>query len=54
MPWSEVSVMDLRLELVMLEGQSDANVSALCRHFGISRNTGCKWLGRAGSGTGGL
>ena len=36
----------------MLAGQPDASVSALCRRFGISRNTGYKWLGRAGSGTG--
>ena len=50
MPWSEVSVMDLRLEFVMLAEQPGANVSALCRRFGISRKTGYKWLGRAGSG----
>ena len=50
MPWSEVSVMDLRLEFVMLAEQPGANVSALCRRFGISRKTGYKWLSRAGSG----
>ena len=50
MPWSEVSVMDLRLEFVMLAEQPGSNVSALCRRFGISRKTGYKWLGRAGSG----
>ena len=50
MPWSEVSVMDLRLEFVMLAEQPGANVSALCRRFGISRKTGYKWLSRARSG----
>ncbi len=45
MPWSEVSVMDLRLEFVMLAEQPGSNVSALCRRFGISRKTGYKWLG---------
>ncbi len=51
MPWLEVSVMDLRLEFVMLAKQPGANVAALCRGFGISRKTGYKWLGRAGSGS---
>ena len=49
MPWSEVSVMDLRLEFVMLARQPGANVAALCRRFGISRKTGYKWLRRVGS-----
>jgi transposase InsO family protein len=47
MPWREVSVMELRGEFVMLASHPDANVSALCRRFGISRKTGYKWLGRA-------
>ena len=52
MPWSEVSVMELRWEFVMLARQEGANVSALCRRFGISRKTGYKWLARgAGDGT---
>ena len=46
MPWSEVSVRDLRQEFVGLAGQADANISELCRRFGISRKTGYKWLGR--------
>lgn len=48
MPWSEVSVMELRMEFVMLARQAGANVSALCRGFGISRKTGYKWLARSG------
>jgi len=47
MPWSEVSVMELRGEFVMLACREGANLSALCRRFGISRKTGYKWLARA-------
>lgn len=46
MPWLEVSIMELRAEFVMLARQEGANVSALCRRFGISRKTGYKWLAR--------
>ena len=46
MPWSPVTVNDQRTEFVTLAGQVDANVSELCRRFGISRKTGYKWLGR--------
>ena len=46
MPWSEVTVRDQREEFVRLASQADANVSELCRRFGISRKTGYKWLGR--------
>lgn len=42
--------MDQRREFVSLAGQEDANVSLLCRRFGISRQTGYKWLGRGRSG----
>ena len=40
MPWLEVSVMELRSEFVMLARQEGANISALCRRYGISRKTG--------------
>ncbi|MEQ8379423.1 IS481 family transposase [Parvibaculum sp.] len=50
MPWSEVSVVELRKEFVMLAGQPGAKVASLCRRFGISRKTGYKWLGRAAAG----
>lgn len=46
MPWKEVSAVSLRQEFVTLAGAPDANISALCRRFGISRFTGHKWLGR--------
>jgi transposase InsO family protein len=49
MPWLEVSVMELRLEFVMLARQAGSNMSGLCRGYGISRKTGYKWLSRAAS-----
>jgi transposase InsO family protein len=39
--------MVLRQEFVMFAAQPDANVSALCRRFGISRKTAYKWLARS-------
>jgi len=46
LPWSQVTVKDQREEFVRLASQPDANVSELCRRFGISRKTGYKWLQR--------
>ena len=46
MPWKEVTTMSLRLEFVRLALHEDANMSELCRRFGISRKTGYKWLGK--------
>jgi len=51
MPWSEVSRMDSRAEFTKLALVEGANVSALCRRFGISRKTGYKWLGRVAAGS---
>src|SRR5271170_3026768 len=42
--------MSLREEFVMFALQEQANVSALCRRFGVSRKIGYKWLGRARRG----
>jgi transposase-like protein len=39
-------VMDQREEFVRLAVVEPANLSKLCRRFGISRQTGYKWLGR--------
>lgn len=47
MPWEEVSIMDRREEFVRFALCAWANLSALCRTFGISRKTGYKWLERA-------
>ena len=50
MPWQEVSMMDRRREFVMFASREGANVSALCRRYGISRQTGYKWLRRFAGG----
>lgn len=50
MPWQEVSVMDERREFVRLAHQDGANRRELCRRFGISPETGYKWLGRSTAG----
>ncbi len=46
MVWTEKSVVEQRLEFVMLASLQGANVSQLCERLGISRKTGYKWLGR--------
>lgn len=46
MPWKEVSTMSLRLEFVTLARAEGSNIRNLCRHFGISAQTGYKWLQR--------
>jgi len=53
MPWG--SALDRREEFVRLAVSPGANVSELCRRFGVSRSNGYKWLGRhASSGPPGL
>lgn len=37
---------DQREEFIRLASQPDANISELCRRYGISRKTGYKWLAR--------
>jgi len=44
MAWREVSAVGLRCEFCELAVVAGANVSELCRRFGISRKTGYKWL----------
>ena len=46
MPWQNHSKMSLKLEFAKLADKADANMSALCRRFNISRPTGYKWLRR--------
>lgn len=46
MPWKEATTMSLRREFVTLAAQPEANISALCRRYGISRKTGYKWIKR--------
>ena len=54
MPWSTRDTMSLREEFVALAQQEGANRRELCRRFGISAQTGYKWLARyAQQGAGG-
>ena len=46
MPWADRSRMSLVHEFVLLAGRDGANRAELCRRFGISRQTGYKWLRR--------
>ncbi len=46
MPWKEMSTMSQRKAFIEQAKVEGANVSALCRIFGISRKTGYKWLRR--------
>ena len=46
MPWKEATTTSLRREFVTLALQPEANISALCRRYGISRKTGYKWINR--------
>lgn len=46
MPWKECDSMSLREEFASLAMSESANISFLCRRFGISRKTGYKWLHR--------
>jgi transposase InsO family protein len=50
MPWQERSMESERQEFVAFASQEGANMSALCRRFGISRKTAYKWLGRVEDG----
>lgn len=55
MPWREVSIVEQREEFVSLALAAGANMSELCRRFGISREKGYKWLRRfAAEGRAGL
>jgi len=46
MPWKEQRAMSQKLEFIEKAGAPGANISALCREYGISRQTGHKWLRR--------
>jgi transposase InsO family protein len=47
MPWKESSRMSQRSEFVAFARVPGANLSELCRRFGVSRQTGYKWLRRS-------
>ena len=46
MDWQEASIVEQRFEFVTLAGAEGANIAELCRRFGVSRQTGYKWLAR--------
>jgi putative transposase len=46
MPWKEQRTMSLKLQFVERAAQKGSNLSALCLEFGVSRQTGHKWLRR--------
>ena len=46
MPWRESTPMSERDEFVNFARRGDANLSALCQRYSISRKTGYKWLHR--------
>lgn len=50
MPWQDVTRMALRQEFCALALRPDAEMSALCRRYGISRKTGYVWRARAQAG----
>jgi transposase InsO family protein len=50
MGWQEASIVDQRREFVELAKVDGTNISALCRRFGISRQTGYKWIRRSREG----
>src|SRR5512133_1719146 len=45
-PWKETTTMSQRSELIERAKQAGANISALCRAYGVSRKTVYKWLKR--------
>lgn len=47
MPWKETTPMSQRSAFLQQAQAEGANLSALCRSFGISRKTAYKWLARA-------
>ena len=46
MPWKETDAMEQRRHFVVRAKQAGANVSELCREFGVSRQSGYRWLRR--------
>jgi putative transposase len=46
MPWKERRAMEVRRQFVLAATARGANISQLCREFGISRNNGHKWIRR--------
>jgi putative transposase len=55
MPWNETCAMDERMRFIVAASQEGSMMSEVCDRFGISRQTGYKWLARyAEAGVDGL
>lgn len=52
MPWKKVDPMDERIEFVREVLSGLESIASLCRKYGISRETGYKWLRRSQAGEG--
>jgi len=50
MSWETKTVMEQRKEFIIAASLEGANISRLCREFGVSRKTGHKWINRAEMG----
>jgi putative transposase len=46
MPWSETCAMEERMRFIVAANEDDAVMTEVCAEFGISRETGYKWLER--------
>lgn len=46
MPWQETCVMDERMAFIVDWQRDEMSFAALCRHYGISRRIGYKWVER--------
>ena len=46
MGWMETCAVDQRMRFVMTVEKETEAFAAVCRRFGVSRKTGCKWLER--------
>ncbi len=46
MPWRETCAMDERMRFVLAAREDGAVMAQVCRSFGVSRETGYKWLAR--------
>ena len=44
MPWKETCPVNEKMKFVVAYQEGNESMAALCRHFGISRKTGYKWL----------
>jgi putative transposase len=50
MPWKATREMDQRIQFIADCLKQEVSMAELCRHYGISRKTGYKWLGRYEAG----